>query len=113
MDRLDALDAQRKTSPSTGTSTAAPSQTFKPLKYDAYDEITIMSQSSSTSFSKSFSALPPPSVAQDSRTRRQRRQKENEVRRDMQKSIARLTMDTEYDSQEEDHSKKTEEAVPF
>lgn len=106
VDRVDAYFAKSITLPDVVKhAAAAPSHHPKPLHYEPYSESATLSPSSSSSANKSFLALPPPSLAPDGRTRRQRKQKEDEVRLEMQKSIAKLTLGADDDSVDEEQEK--------
>jgi hypothetical protein len=111
MDRIDAYFATKESIHNTDKRAAATtSHQLKPLKYDPYSESTTLTPPSSSSNNKPFSALPPPSIAQDSRARRQRKQKEDDVRMEMQKGIARLTLGADDESDEEEQDKSVEAA---
>lgn len=109
MDRLDGYLANRiKVSNSVQLPIGQTLQPKPPLKYDVYSESTLpLSSSTSSSSRKPYSALPKPSVAQDSRAQRQRRQQEEQLQNEMQKSIARLTLEGEVsDESKEDGDSK-------
>lgn len=98
MDRLDGYISSNKIESSTSAQPVIDqTNQVRPLKYDAYSENTSPPLSSSLSLStKSYAALPKPSIAQDSRARRQRKQQEEHLQSEIQKSIARLTLESEF-----------------
>lgn len=100
---LDVMDQIDRTYISRPTSVQIPAEDIasdargtRPLRYDAYHSQT---QTSSPSVSLAgnapFEALPKPSIKIDDRSRKQRQNFENQLHREMQQSIARLTLGAE------------------